>query len=140
MRCGQLMGGHRVINPKESSPAFPTTILVVEDEVLIRMALADTLREAGFSVVEASNANEAVELVTAGVKPHVLFTDVRMPGGADGLDLASFLSAQLPHLIVFVCSGHLSGTADASGIKNFIPKPFDAGDVVKRIKAALRNE
>jgi len=121
----------------EAGEDLPSTILVVEDEVLIRMALADSLREAGFNVVEASNAIEAVGLVTAGVKPDVLFTDIRMPGDADGLQLASYLSAQLPELIVFISSGHLSGTPEASDVKNFVPKPFDPADVVTLIKSAL---
>lgn len=87
----------------------PTTkiVLVVEDEVLVRLWLAVTLRDVGFQVIEAGNADEAMDVVASGIRPLALVTDVRMPGSKDGLELATALRRRLPELVVVVTSGHL---------------------------------
>ena len=59
------------------------TVLVVEDEVLIRMAIADYLRDCGYRVVEAGNSHEAVRVLKTDVYIDVVFTDVHMPGSVD---------------------------------------------------------
>ncbi|HET9395068.1 MAG TPA: response regulator, partial [Nitrospiraceae bacterium] len=76
------------------------TILLVEDEFLIRMAAAEALRESGFVVMEAASAEEALALVASGLQPDVLFSDIRMGGLRDGLDLAEALRTQIPRLLV----------------------------------------
>jgi len=81
-------------------------VLLVEDEALIRMAMADALRDEGFAVIEASYPREAISAVKGGLKPDVLFTDVKMPGDMDGLALAGVLQDELPHMHVFIASGH----------------------------------
>jgi CheY-like chemotaxis protein len=98
-------------------------ILVVEDEVLIRLALADSLRTAGYSVIEAANGGDALSWLRSGQDCDLVITDVNMPGPVDGIALAKCakrLSAGLP---VIVTSGHLareaSHPADA-----FLPKPY----------------
>jgi CheY-like chemotaxis protein len=63
-------------------------VLVVEDDFLIRMHAAETIEDAGFEVVEASNADEAVTILEARLDIAVVFTDIRMPGSMDGLKLA----------------------------------------------------
>jgi PleD family two-component response regulator len=65
------------------------TILVAEDEVLVRMVIADNLRSAGYTVVEASNAHEALELLRNSVDVRLILSDVRMPGTIDGVALAA---------------------------------------------------
>lgn len=114
------------------------TILLAEDEILIRAAAADAFRDAGFIVLEASSADEAESLVAAGLKPDILFTDVRMPGSRDGLMLAQALKAQLPHLLVLVASGHaaLEGAAERDYV--FFPKPYDIAAVLNAIGDALK--
>ncbi len=112
------------------------TILVVEDEVLIRMTLANGLRDEGFTVIEACDADEAlVALATASID--LLLTDVRMEGSMDGLDLAVQVRSSLPDLKIVVVSGHLpedetQGVADA-----FVPKPYLTEKLVQRVKAIL---
>ena len=66
----------------------PVVILLVEDEVLVRMVAADVLEDAGFTVLESTNAEEALRLLETRSDVQVLFTDVNMPGALDGLGLA----------------------------------------------------
>jgi len=112
------------------------TVLVVEDEVLIRMSLAVVLRDEGFTVIEACDADEAlIALSTAPVD--ILVTDVRMEGSMNGLDLAAQVRSTRPDLKIVVVSGHLAadethGIADA-----FVPKPYLAEKIVDQVKAIL---
>ncbi|MEA2816833.1 MAG: hypothetical protein QOI93_4534, partial [Rhodospirillaceae bacterium] len=68
----------------EPVPAPPPTILVVEDEILVRTVIAAYLRDCGFDVVEAGNADEAVRVLEAGIRIDIVFSDVNMPGSLDG--------------------------------------------------------
>lgn len=127
----------------ENPAAVPETgasakiILLAEDEVLIRALAAEALREVGFIVIEASGSDEAESVIAAGIEPDLLFTDVRMPGARDGLTLARELKAQLPHLIVFVASGHADPQAAKQHGYRFFAKPYDVEAVVKAIADAL---
>jgi two-component system, response regulator PdtaR len=109
-------------------------VLLVEDEVLIRMAMADALRDEGFAVIEAAYPKEAITAVNGGMRPDVLFTDIRMPGDMDGVALAGALQDRLPHLRVFIASGHEKGMSEARRLQNFIVKPYEPSEVAKRIK------
>ncbi len=113
------------------------TILLVEDEVLIRALAAEALREAGYIVIEASSADEAHSVIAAGLQPDLLFTDVRMPGALDGLTLARELKAQLPHLIVVVASGHADPQEAGKHAYKFFTKPYELDAVVTAIADAL---
>ncbi len=115
-------------------------VLVVEDEVLIRMAVADALRDEGFVVIEASHPLEAVRAVNGGLRPDVLFTDIRMPGDMDGVALAGALQARLPELRVFIASGHEKGVRKAPHLQNFIVKPYEPTEVAKRIRFELEEQ
>lgn len=98
------------------------TALLVDDEPLVRMMTADMLSELGFEVVEASSAENAMELVQEGVSPTILITDHLMPG-MNGPELAQLLSGQMPNLKVLLVSGY----ADIEGISPELPrltKPF----------------
>jgi CheY-like chemotaxis protein len=126
--------------PSADVAARPVVVLVAEDEVLIRMAMADALRDAGFTVVEASSAVEALDAVKAGIRPDVLLTDVRMPGGIDGLQLAATLQEAFPSVVVFIASAHLPVIAQGAAMPNLIAKPYDPAVVVHRIVATLKSE
>jgi CheY-like chemotaxis protein len=115
-------------------------VLVVEDEVLIRMAVADALRGEGFVVIEASYPAEAVKVVNGGLKPDVLFTDIRMPGDMDGVALAGALQARLPDLHVYIASGHEKGVRAAPRLQNFIVKPYEPTEVARRIRFDLEEQ
>jgi CheY-like chemotaxis protein len=120
----------------EALAARRRVVLVVEDEVLIRMALAEALRKTGFSVIEACNAAEALDVVEAGLTPDVLLTDVVLPGHMDGLHLAAFLEAWIPGLKVFIASGRVVST-DLRLRLNFLAKPFDPKDAAERVARAV---
>jgi len=112
------------------------TVLVVEDEVLIRMTLAAVLRDEGFTVIEACDADEAL-LALAATSIDLLLTDVRMEGSMDGLDLAVQVKSTMPHLKIVVVSGHLAAVETHGVADAFVPKPYLAEKVVERVKAIL---
>ena len=88
------------------SPLRPV-VLLVEDELFVRMATADALMDAGFDVIETANAQAAHEVLLHRADIQVLFTDVKMPGSMDGLELASLVRRRWPHILVVITSGHL---------------------------------
>src|ERR1700759_156180 len=85
--------------------AMAKTILVVEDEVLVRMNIADHLREQGFIVLEAATADEARSVLLAGVQIDLVFSDIMMPGPLDGAGLADWLVAHNPDVPIILASG-----------------------------------
>lgn len=115
----------------------PRTILIVDDEPLIRFATVDALEQAGYEVVEAGNADEA--LVLLGRKAvDVLFTDINMPGSMDGLQLVSRVRERSPKTRMVVTSGHVHlGRFDlASGVA-FLPKPYQYDSLIKLLEELL---
>jgi CheY-like chemotaxis protein len=101
------------------------TVLIVEDDALIRMDIADQLHDFGFEVLEAENAAKAVVCLTARPDVQVIFTDVDMPGKLDGLMLAHLVSDRWPPIKIIVTSGHRKGCVDdmPSGSR-FFNKPY----------------
>jgi CheY-like chemotaxis protein len=112
------------------------TVLVVEDEVLIRMVIADALRSSGLCVVEAGSAGEAMAHVRSGAVVDLIFTDVEMPGPMDGTELVRQLHVAFPGLAIMLTSGSLPAP-DAASIDRFIAKPYDPDQVAARICALL---
>lgn len=90
------------------------TILLVEDEPLIRMDVAFQLRQRGFAVIEAARAIEAIDLLATGVMPiSLVLTDVQMPGEMDGLDLLRWTREHHPSITVSVMSASREAVAQA---------------------------
>ena len=111
---------------------------MAEDEFLIRILISDHLRDAGFTVIEASNGDEAIAILTSGVPIDLVFTDVRMPGSTDGMALLDFVRRTRPDLPVLMTSGHLEPElAYCGGALKFLAKPCDPDFVVTAIRAAL---
>src|SRR5262245_10337602 len=88
----------------EPIPASRAVILVVEDEVMLRLAASYHLRGAGFTVIEAANADEAVRVVGASKSIALVFSDLTMPGEMDGYALARWISREHPHIKVLMTS------------------------------------
>jgi DNA-binding NtrC family response regulator len=109
----------------------PQTVLIVEDEVLIRMSSAATLEDAGFHTLEAGSSAEALEVLLANRDISLLMTDVRLPGEMDGLDLVELVRRNHPGIRSMVVSGTTSA-ADASnaGALGFLSKPYMAHSLV----------
>jgi DNA-binding NtrC family response regulator len=111
------------------------TVLIVEDEVLIRMLLSEALRSAGFEVIEAADADEALAVLHTSPCPDTLITDVKMPGQIDGLGLAQIVRRTQPQLKVIVTSGHAAADAATEIADAFVRKPYDLGGLVRQVRA-----
>ena len=112
-------------------------ILVVEDEVLVRMLIAGDLRNAGYTVIEASTAREALELLRQmGKDVRLIFSDVRMPGTMDGTAMARSVRSEFPAIKIMLTSGNLTGLEGAKH-DGFFLKPYDSAKIIKHITALL---
>jgi CheY-like chemotaxis protein len=89
------------------SEAKRAVILIVEDELLIRMNAVEMIEEAGFEVVEAANSDEAVAILESRFDITVVFTDMQMPGSMDGLKLAAAVRDRWPRIKIVTTSGHV---------------------------------
>lgn len=115
-------------------------ILVVEDELLIRMMLADELREAGYDVTEAFNADEALVILRSPAPVDMILSDVRMPGSMDGIGLLRVVRSAYPKIPVIITSAHLQpALATIDGATRFIPKPYKLELIVKAVRDELAN-
>ena len=110
------------------NPARPA-VLIVEDEVLLRMDAADLVEEAGFAAIEAADADEAVAILEARPDIALLFTDVNMPGDMNGIDLAEHLKRLNPelHLIITSALPVLRPVNQLPAL--FVAKPYHADEV-----------
>lgn len=119
--------------------AAPLTILLVEDELLVRMTAADELEEAGFQVLEAANADVALTVLEARAdEVQVLFTDVDMPGSMDGMALAQQVNRRWPHIRLLISSGY--ACPDPEEIPDhghFVPKPYRPSVIVQHISEMI---
>ena len=107
------------------------TVLIVEDEVLIRMSSAATLEDAGFRILEAGSSAEALQILAANKDIDILMTDVRLPGEMDGLDLVALVHRVHPDIRAIVVSGNTSAEdASNAGAIGFLPKPYMAHSLV----------
>jgi CheY-like chemotaxis protein len=127
----------RFPDPKERIPA----ILVVEDEVLVRLVIADYLRDCGFKIYEAGTAAEATEILKAEKAPiDLIFTDVRMPGEMDGFALAQWVRKNRPGLPIVLTSGDSKKAKIAKELCEndpFFAKPYDVAAVVAQIRKLI---
>ncbi|SFV34117.1 response regulator [Hyphomicrobium facile] len=119
-------------------PTHKNVVLVVEDHPIIRSAALDFLESAGFEVIEASCADEAIRVLESRPEIHLVFTDVEMPGSIDGLKLSHYIKDRWPpiKLIVvsgrtFVEQGHLPLGA------RFFPKPYNENAIIEAMRRML---
>jgi CheY-like chemotaxis protein len=109
-------------------------VLVVEDEVVLRMAVCAHLRDAGFVVIEAVDAAEAVELLAGNRSISLVFSDINLPGPGDGDDLAAWIASRYPHIKVLLTSG-----IARDGGPPFIGKPYSFDELQRRIQVMLQD-
>jgi CheY-like chemotaxis protein len=125
-------------NPRERRVMH--TVLVVEDEMMVRMPIAEYLRDCGYNVVEAGDAHEAIAAMDAEERVSVVFSDIRMPGKMDGFELAEWFRSNYPSVPVLLTSGYNGGRSLASASipsGRFIEKPYSQNQVARRIAALL---
>ena len=113
-------------------------ILVVEDIPLIRMGAVDLLVEAGFQVLQAENADEAVRILENRPDIHLVFTDVGMPGSMDGIKLSHYIRNRWPPVKLIVASGKVA--LDAGKLPagtRFFSKPYNDEAVIQTMVGML---
>ena len=110
-------------------------VLVVEDEFLIRKHAAEMVADAGFDVIEAANADEAIAVLETRLDITVVFTDIQMPGSMDGLKLAAAIRGRWPPIKIVATSGLIAVRSDdlpPGG--RFLPKPYTASQIAATLR------
>jgi CheY-like chemotaxis protein len=109
-------------------------VLVVEDDALLRMHAAELIEEAGFRVVEAESADEAIRLLESRTDIGIIFTDIDMPGSMNGLKLAHAVASRWPPIRIVATSGHFQIRAgDLPDGGRFIPKPYRSNQILSTL-------
>ena len=119
--------------------AMPASVvLVVEDELMLRMRAVDIVEDAGFIPIEAVNADEAIEILESREDISLLFTDIQMPGSMDGLRLAHLVHSRWPHIKIILVSGQIAVTdADKPEASRFFPKPLEIQQMILELQAMV---
>jgi CheY-like chemotaxis protein len=121
--------------PASNSPA-PCLVLVVEDDELIRLNAVDLIECAGFEVVEAKDADEAIGILLARADIAVVFTDIDMPGSMDGLKLAAAVRNRWPPIEIIITSGKVNPSPQSLPARSrFLAKPYNGERLVETIRA-----
>jgi DNA-binding NtrC family response regulator len=123
-----------------ADPSIKETILVVEDDILVRMPIAHYLRDCGYRVIEAANADEATTVLLHQETPiDIVFSDIEMPGSIDGFGLAKWIRDHRPGLDV-ILAGTVSRAVEAAKDlceEGPVPKPYESQAVYDRIRRLL---
>ena len=113
----------------------PTVVLVVEDEMLLRMRAVDMVEDAGFTPLEAVDADEAVAILESRSDIALLFTDIQMPGSMDGLKLAHAVHERWPPIKIILVSGQLKlANIDIRADSRFFGKPLEASELIAEMR------
>jgi CheY-like chemotaxis protein len=114
-------------------------VLVVEDELLLRAHAAEMVGAAGFEVIEAANAADAIDILEARADISVVFTDIQMPGSMDGLKLARAIRGRWPPIKIVATSGFVDvGEKDLPEGGRFLAKPYSPeaiADILRELTA-----
>jgi len=116
-----------------------SAVLVVDDEVMVRMMVAQELRNAGFVVVETATPGEALDVLASRGDIAVVFTDVCLRGPVDGIAFARRLRSQSRDLKIVLTSGHLAA-ADAFDHDGFFPKPCNLPRLIEHMRSLVVRE
>jgi CheY-like chemotaxis protein len=119
------------------SDAVRQAILIVEDEALLRLDAAELLRQGGYHVQEAANASDAMESLQSKFNADLLFTDINLGKGIDGIELALWALANLPRLKILVTTGDTLKNVLPEVLGKILPKPYALSDLLLRVKHAL---
>jgi DNA-binding NtrC family response regulator len=123
----------------QSKPINTHSILIVEDEAIIRFELADFFADAHYTVFEASDANEAIAILERENSVRIVLTDIQLPGSMDGLRLAHHVRDRYPPTVLLITSGGALVPSDAMPLNSlFISKPFDPSAILEKIESMMR--
>jgi two-component system, response regulator PdtaR len=127
-----------VVMIHEASDAAPAVILIVEDEPLLRELAVEIVEDAGFVALEACNAEQAVAVLEGRADVTVLFTDVNMPGGMDGLKLAHAVRDRWPPIKILIASGQVQlQQCDLPSDCAFLGKPYRGETMIARLRSLV---
>lgn len=121
--------------PQEQSPATPV-VLIVENDVLLRLVTASNLRDAGFEIIEAANCAEALRALDR-IPVDVLLSDIDMPGNMDGLALAQWVHLGQADTRIVLTSSAARSLGGAKEYASFLPKPYAEKDVERLLRSVL---
>lgn len=120
----------------EPSPKAKRTILVVEDVVLVRLVVAEQLRQAGFEVIEAQTADEAIRLLSAPLQIDLVFSDIHLPDSSlDGFELARWIADKRPGIKVLLTSGQVPSPGPDG--EDLLVKPYRYPELIRRLRVLL---
>lgn len=118
----------------QTPPADSPTILVTDDNEILRLNACELLESHGFTVVQADNAEEALNVLETRKDVRLLFTDIQMPPGLDGLALAREVHQRWPKILLVITSGQISpARADIADHGRFLQKPYRSADLLGQI-------
>ena len=113
----------------------PRVVLVVDDEVFARLLAVQIFLDQGFTVLEAEDAEEALDVLDRNDDVGLLFTDVSMPGALDGLQLIERVRQDWPHISCIATSGRVDPRqCKLPGATSFLPKPYTAYHLMEAIR------
>jgi two-component sensor histidine kinase/FixJ family two-component response regulator len=117
------------------SPHNKTNVLVVEDEMVLRMRAVDIVEDAGFAAVEATNADQAISVLESRSDISLLFSDIQMPGSIDGLKLAYAVHERWPDIKIILVSGQINPSNDEKPENSrFFGKPIDSKQMIAELQ------
>jgi two-component system, response regulator PdtaR len=112
-----------------------SVILTVEDETLLNAYLGEVLENAGYQVVAAANADQAIEILEARNDIRIVITDVNMPGSMDGLRLAAAVKDRWPPIKIIIATGKSALRKDEMpGDSQFLPKPYSPAKILAAVR------
>ena len=115
----------------------PAVVLIVEDDYLVRLHAVFILEEAGFGVLEAASADEAIALLEVREDIRIVFTDINMPGSMDGLRLAHAIRNRWPPIELVVTSGQMQVRKEEMPERGlFLAKPYEPSKLVHMVRVA----
>ena len=117
------------------------TVLIVEDEFLVRWPAAVFLRERGYTVIEATDVPDAISIFNSGAHVDVVFSDIQMPGELTGHSLAEWLGENHPNIPLLLTSASRTEAdkVTPSDKRRFIAKPYELGEVDAQLEAILKH-
>jgi len=119
-------------------PVVPAVVLVVEDEMLLRMRAVDMVEDAGYTSLEAVDADAAFAILESRSDIALLFTDIQMPGTMDGLKLAHAVHARWPPIKIILVSGQLRlANIDIPPHSRFFGKPLEAREMIAEMQEMI---
>ena len=113
---------------------IPAAILVVEDEMIIRMSTVDMVEDAGYAPLEAADADRAVAMLECRSDIAPMVTDIQMPGSMDGVELPRAVRARWPSIKIIIVSGQLKQPIDLPNESRFLGKPLEARDMISQMR------